>query len=98
MGKPRQFQGHSRELSAFYFLVLAEFCRLGTESESACVPLPGSATEVLMVRSKRSTCSQSVKLWEVPVGRIAAIRPKPDGVTIPSYHDAGLTSWIMQRK
>jgi transposase len=46
MGKPRQFQGHSRELFAFYFLVLAEFWRLGDEFETDGALPPGLAIDV----------------------------------------------------
>jgi len=40
MGKPRQFQGLSREFFAFYFLILAEFSRAMAESETASAALP----------------------------------------------------------
>src|SRR5207245_8731777 len=39
-GKPRQFQGLSREFFAFYFLILAEFSRAMAESETASTALP----------------------------------------------------------
>jgi DDE family transposase len=39
MGKPRQFQGLSRELFAFYFVLLAEFSRAMAESDTANAPL-----------------------------------------------------------
>src|SRR5690349_16376382 len=35
--------------------------------------------------------SRRGELWEVRDRQIEAIRPKPDGVTFPSYHDAELT-------
>src|SRR3978361_905976 len=40
MGKPRQFQGLSREFFAFYFLMLAEFSSAMAESETASAALP----------------------------------------------------------
>src|SRR4051794_37767995 len=40
MGKPRQFQGLSREFFAFYFLILAEFSRAMADSETASAALP----------------------------------------------------------
>src|SRR4051812_3364993 len=39
-GKPRQFQGFSREFFAFYFLMLAEFSSAMAESETASAALP----------------------------------------------------------
>src|SRR6202163_3156392 len=45
MGKPRQFQGHSRELLAFYFLVLAELWRLVDQFETGVVALLGLAID-----------------------------------------------------
>src|SRR3954454_1048866 len=44
MGKPRQFQGLSRESFAFYFLILAEFSRAMAESETASTALPSKPT------------------------------------------------------
>ena len=43
-GKPRQFQGLSREFFAFYFLILAEFSRAMAESEAASTALPSKPT------------------------------------------------------
>src|SRR3954462_55792 len=43
-GKPRQFQGLSREFFAFYFLILAEFSRAMAESETAAAALPSKPT------------------------------------------------------
>src|SRR5438309_2576334 len=43
-GKPRQFQGLSREFFAFYFLILAEFSRAMADSETASAALPSKPT------------------------------------------------------
>ena len=43
-GKPRQFQGLSREFFAFYFLILAEFSSAMAESETASAALPSKPT------------------------------------------------------
>src|SRR4051794_10814295 len=39
LGKPRQFQGLSREFFAFYFLILAEFSGAMADSETASAAL-----------------------------------------------------------
>src|SRR6476646_316674 len=43
-GKPRQFQGLSREFFAFYFLILVEFSRAMAKSETASAALPSKPT------------------------------------------------------
>lgn len=44
MGKPRQFQGLSREFFAFYLVLLAEFSRAMAESDTANAPLSSKST------------------------------------------------------
>jgi Transposase DDE domain len=64
-GKPRQFQGLSREFFAFYFLILAEFSRAMAKSETASAALPSKPTIPLRTFERslpdsRRTCRPAV--------------------------------------